>query len=211
MRCLRILDFVSREWCLLRVVNYPHPTLRRPSKPLIQVDADLRGLVREMFELMYSKEHRGVGLAANQVDLPYRLFIVNLSSDPMLRDEEHVFINPVISHPKGSSEQEEGCLSLPGLFAPVRRPEKVRINAYNLAGNELIYELDDLFARVVQHETDHLDGVLFIDRLAPTVKASVRDKLEEFEREFTSRRQCGEIPADEAIFARLAELESLRT
>ena len=196
---------------MLRVINYPHPTLRRPSKPLVRVDADLHRLVREMFELMYSKEHRGVGLAANQVDLPYRLFIVNLSSDPMLRDEEHVFINPVISHPKGSAEQEEGCLSLPGLFAPVRRPEKVRINAYNLAGNEVIYELDDLFARVVQHETDHLDGVLFIDRLAPTVEASVRDKLEEFERDFATRRQIGEIPADEAIFARLAELESLRT
>ena len=195
----------------MRVVNYPHPTLRRPSKPLKRVDADLHRLVREMFELMYSKEHRGVGLAANQVDLPYRLFVVNLSSDPVLRDEEHVFINPVISHPKGSAEQEEGCLSLPGLFAPVRRPEKVRINAYNLAGNEVIYELNDLFARVVQHETDHLDGVLFIDRLAPTVVASVRDKLEEFEREFASRRQTGEIPADVAIFARLAELEKLRT
>jgi peptide deformylase len=196
---------------LLRVVNYPHPTLRRPSKPLKRVDADLHRLVREMFELMYSKEHRGVGLAANQVDLPYRLFIVNLSSDPMLRDEEHVFINPVISHPKGSAEQEEGCLSLPGLFAPVRRPEKVLINAYNLAGNEVTYELDDLFARVVQHETDHLDGVLFIDRLTPTVEASLRDKLEEFEREFATRRQCGEIPPDDVILARLADLESLRT
>lgn len=199
-----------RESRLLRVVNYPHPTLRRPSKALKKVDAGLQKLVREMFELMYSKEHRGVGLAANQVDLPYRLFIVNLSSDPVLRDEEHVFINPVISQPKGSDEQEEGCLSLPGLFAPVRRPEKVRINAYNLAGNEVIYDLDDLFARVVQHETDHLDGVLFIDRLAPTVELSVRDKLEEFEQDFTSRRQRGEIPDDATIFARLAELEALR-
>lgn len=200
-----------RESRLLRVVNYPYPTLRRPSKALKKVDAELQKLVREMFELMYSKEHRGVGLAANQVDLPYRLFIVNLSSDPALKDEEHVFINPVISQPKGSDEQEEGCLSLPGLFAPVRRPEKVRINAYNLAGNEVIYDLDDLFARVVQHETDHLDGVLFIDRLAPTVELSVRDKLKEFEQDFTSRRQRGEIPDDAAIFARLAELEALRT
>jgi peptide deformylase len=175
------------------------------------VDAELHKLVREMFDLMYSKEHRGVGLAANQVDLPYRFFVVNLSSDPMLKDEEYVFINPVISHPKGSAEEEEGCLSLPGLFASVRRPEKVRINAYNLAGNEVTYDLDDLFARVVQHETDHLDGVLFIDRLTPTVEASVRDKLKEFEQEFASRRERGEIPSDEVIFARLAELEKLRT
>ena len=164
-----------------------------------------------MFDLMYAKEHRGVGLAANQVDLPYRLFVVNLSSDPAIKDEEHVFINPVLSQPKGSDEQEEGCLSLPGLFAPVRRPEKVRINAFNLAGEEVIYELDDLFARVVQHETDHLDGVLFIDRLASTVEASIRDKLVEFEQDFASRRERREIPSDAEILARLAELEALRT
>jgi peptide deformylase len=195
----------------LRIINYPHPTLRRPSKPLKRVDAELHKLVREMFDLMYAKEHRGVGLAANQVDLPYRLFVVNLSSDPVIKDEEHVFINPVLSQPKGSDEQEEGCLSLPGLFAPVRRPEKVIINAYDLAGQELIYELDDLFARVVQHETDHLDGVLFIDRLASTVEASIREKLVEFEQEFASRRERGEIASDAEIFARLAELEALRT
>jgi peptide deformylase len=196
---------------LLRIINYPHPTLRRPSKPLKRVDAELHALVREMFDLMYSKEHRGVGLAANQVDLPYRLFIVNLSSDPAIKDEEHVFINPVLSLPKGGEEDEEGCLSLPGLFAPVRRPEKIRINAYNLAGQEVVYDLDDLFARVVQHEADHLDGVLFIDRLAPTVELSVRDRLLEFEQDFASRRQLGEIPGDEEILSRLAELEALRT
>lgn len=196
---------------MLRIINYPHPTLRHTSKPLKRVDAELHKLVREMFDLMYAKEHRGVGLAANQVDLPYRLFIVNLSADPAIRDEEHVFINPVLSQPKGGDEQEEGCLSLPGLFAPVRRPERIRINAYNMAGQEVVYDLDDLFARVVQHETDHLDGVLFVDRLASTVEASVRDKLAEFEREFASRRECREIPSDEEIFARLAELEALRT
>lgn len=195
----------------MRVINFPHPTLRHVSKPLRRVDAELHALVREMFDLMYAKEHRGVGLAANQVDLPYRLFIVNLSADPAIKDEEHVFINPVLSQPKGGDEQEEGCLSLPGLFAPVRRPERIRINAYNLAGQEIIYDLDDLFARVVQHETDHLDGVLFIDRLAPTVEASVREKLTEFEREFAGRRERGEIPSDAEILARLAELEALRT
>jgi peptide deformylase len=200
----------SRE-SILRIINYPHPTLRHTSKPLKRVDAELHKLVREMFELMYAKEHRGVGLAANQVDLPYRLFIVNLSADPAIKDEEHVFINPVLSQPKGGDEQEEGCLSLPGLFAPVRRPERIRINAYNLAGQEIVYELDDLFARVVQHETDHLDGVLFIDRLSSTVEASVRDKLAEFELDFTSRRDRREIPSDQEIFARLSELESLRT
>lgn len=151
----------------MRIVDYPHPALRRVSKPLKRVDAELHKLVREMFDLMYSDDnHRGIGLAANQVDLPYRLFVVNLTADPALRDQEHVFINPVLSQPQGTAEAEEGCVSLPGLYAPVRRPEKIRINAYNLVGQEITYDLDDLFARVVQHETDHLDGVLFIDRLS---------------------------------------------
>ncbi len=196
---------------MLQIVNYPHPTLVRRSKPLKRVDAELHQFVREMFELMYSKEHRGVGLAANQVDLPYRLFVVNLTSDPADRDQEFVFINPVISLPKGSGEEEEGCLSLPGLFAPVRRPEKIRVNAYNLSGEEVVYDLEGLFSRVVQHETDHLDGILFIDRLAPTALLSAREALDEFRREFASRRQLGEIPSDEEIERRLAELERLRT
>lgn len=168
-------------------------------------------MVREMFDLMYTKEHRGIGLAANQVDLPYRLFVINLTSDPAAKDEEFVFINPVLSHPKGSAEAEEGCLSLPGLFAQVRRPEKIRINAYNLSGEEVIYEVDDLFARAVQHETDHLDGVLFIDRLAPTAKLAIGDKLRELELDFASRREVGEIPSDDEIARRLIELEQLRT
>lgn len=196
---------------LLQIVNYPHPTLMRRSKPLKRVDAELHQIVREMFELMYSKEHRGVGLAANQVDLPYRLFVVNLTSDPAAKDQEFVFLNPVLSLPKGSAEDEEGCLSLPGLFAPVRRPEKIRVNAYNLSGEEVVYDLDGLFARVVQHETDHLDGILFIDRLTPTALLAAREPLDEFKREFATRRQLGEIPNDEEIERRLLELERLRT
>jgi peptide deformylase len=196
---------------LLNIINYPHPTLSRPAKPLKRVDAELCRIVREMFDLIYTKEHRGIGLAANQVDLPYRLFVVNLTSDPAAKDEEFVFINPVLSLPKGSDEADEGCLSLPGLFAQVRRPEKIRVNAYNLSGEEVIYDVDDLFARAVQHEADHLDGVLFIDRLAPTAKLAARDKLSELEIDFASRREVGEIPSDEEIFRRLEELERLRT
>jgi peptide deformylase len=191
----------------LRIINYPHPTLRRISKPLKRVDAELHKQVREMFDLMYADEHRGIGLAANQVDLPYRLFVVNLSSDPALGDQEFVFINPVLCQPKGTAEAEEGCLSLPNLYAQVRRPEKITVNAYNLAGQEVTYELDDLFARAVQHEADHLDGVLFIDRLSPTARLAVQGELAEFEAAFSSQRERGEIPSDEQIAARLAELE----
>lgn len=193
----------------METIHYPHPTLRHKSKPLKRVDAELRKMVEEMFELMY--EARGIGLAANQVDLPYRMFVLNLQSDPELKEEEQVFINPVITHRKGSAQREEGCLSLPELFAEVTRPEKVKVNAYDLSGNELSLELDGLFARAFQHEVDHLDGVLFIDRLNETNLADVKEPIAEFELEFRNRRELGEIPDDEAIAARLSELENLRT
>ncbi len=194
---------------MLRVINYPHPTLRRKSKPLRRVDAELHRLVGEMFELMYA--HKGCGLAANQVDLPYRVFVVNESGDPTHKDQEFVFINPVLSKMRGSAEDEEGCLSLPGLYAPVRRPDRVGIDAYNLQGEKVHLDCEGRFARILQHETDHLDGILFIDRLSPTQRMSVRERIEEFELEFAQRRDRGEIPDDEQISARLSELEGLRT
>lgn len=192
----------------MQVIQYPHPTLRHKSKPLKRVDAELRSMVREMFALMY--EHKGIGLAANQVDLPYRLFVINVEGDPK-KGEEHVFLNPILSNRKGSAEAEEGCLSLPGLYADVRRPEKITLNAYNLSGEEVTLDLDGLFARAVQHEVDHLDGVLFIDRLTATSEAKVREAVQDFELEFANRRERKEIPDDAAITARLAELEKLRT
>ena len=193
----------------MRIVQYPHPTLRHVSKPLVRVDQELRAIAREMLNLMY--EANGVGLAANQVDLPYRLFVLNLQSDPEAKEEEHVFLNPVLTGRKGMTEAEEGCLSLPSLYAQVKRPERVVLNAYDLAGKELTIELEDLFARAVQHEIDHLDGILFIDRLSPTGELEVKEALEDFEIQFAGHRQRGEIPDDETIARRLAELEKLRT
>ena len=192
----------------MQIVQYPHPVLRHKSKPLKKVDAELRRIVGEMFEVMY--QDKGIGLAANQVDLPYRLFIINLQADP-LAGEEFVFINPVITARKGMAEAEEGCLSLPSLYGDVKRPETVSLNAYSLAGEEVTLDLDGLFARAVQHEIDHLDGVLFIDRLSPTGLAKARPALEDFELIFDNRRDRGELPDDEAIARHLAELEKLRT
>lgn len=193
----------------MRIIQYPHPTLRRVSKPLRRVDAELHGIAREMLDLMYKAD--GIGLAANQVDLPYRMFVLNLASDPTATEKEFVFINPVLRSPKGMSEAEEGCLSLPGLYGDVRRPERIVLNAYSLAGQELTLELDGLFARAVQHEVDHLDGVLFTDRLSPTALADARSALVDFENQFAVQRERGEIPDDPAILARLADLEKLRT
>jgi peptide deformylase len=193
----------------LHIIHYPHPTLRHPSKPLKRVDAELRKIVAEMFELMY--EHEGVGLAANQVDLPYRLFVTNVEGNPEAKESECVFINPVLSGGRGQEEDEEGCLSIPGIYAPVTRNATINVEAYDLAGNEITMEAEGLMARVLQHETDHLDGTLFIDRLGPAQLAAVRDKLEEFELDFQSRRETGELPDADAVTARLQELERLRT
>ena len=193
----------------LQVIHYPHPALRHPSKSLKRVDAELRTIVAGMFDLMY--ENEGVGLAANQVDLPYRLFVANPEGSSEARHAERVFINPVLSRPRGQAEDDEGCLSIPGVYAPVTRSETITIQAYDLAGNEFTAEVNGLLARIVQHETDHLDGTLFIDRLSPTQLAAIRDKLEEFELVFRSRTETGELPIADQIAARLRELERLRT
>lgn len=193
----------------LQIIQFPHPTLRHRSKPLRRVDAELRKIVAEMFELMY--EHEGVGLAANQVDLPYRLFVANPEGTPDAKDLESVFINPVLSGGRGLEEDEEGCLSIPGIRAPVTRNALIKIQAYDLEGNEIEGELNGLMARIAQHETDHLDGTLFIDRLGPAHTAAIRDQLEEFELAFQSKLETHELPAPEEMASRIRELEQLRT
>jgi peptide deformylase len=190
----------------LQIIQYPHPTLRHVSKPLRRFDAPLRKIVDEMFELMYSA--KGVGLAANQVDLPLRFFIANLEADPAAKDQERVFINPVISKPKGQKIGEEGCLSLPGLYGDVTRNERLTIHAFDLAGNEIKEQVDGMLARVIQHETDHLDGVLFIDRLAPSAALAAKEAIEDFETIYAGRDERGELPSDEEIAKQWAEWEA---
>ena len=109
------------------------------------------------------------------------------------------------------AEAEEGCLSLPELYAQVKRAEKITLDAFDLAGQSIHLDLDGLFARVAQHETDHIDGKLFIDRLSATGELEVREALRRFEEDFADRREHGEIPSDAEIAARLVELEKLRT
>jgi peptide deformylase len=189
---------------ILKIINYPHPTLRRASKPIRRVDARLRQMIDDMFRLMYAAE--GIGLAANQVGLPLRLFICNLSGKPD-EGEPRVFINPVLSRAKGQSEKEEGCLSLPGLYAQVRRPESVHVEAYALDGSPIQEDVGGMMARVVQHEVDHLNGILFIDRLSPTEELQVQPSLEEFELEFRSRQDSGATPSNEQLAQHWAIIE----
>ena len=188
----------------LQLITYPHPTLRHRSRPIVRVDARLKELVDEMFEIMY--EFRGVGLAANQVNLPIRLFIANPSGDKE-EGPELVFINPVINRAKGVAEAEEGCLSLPGINAHVKRTKSLTVNAYDLNGNEINADVEGFMGRIVQHEIDHLDGVLFIDRLTEEIKRPITEKIQAFEAAFEIRQKAGTVAQNEALQAQLSEWE----
>lgn len=191
----------------LELVEYPHPALRRVSKPLARIDDEIRAAVRQMFEIMYGEQ--GVGLAANQVALPYRLFIVNTEGRPDA-GEEMVFINPQISKPRGTAVQQEGCLSLPGVRMDVRRPQRVRIKAYTLSGELMEADLDGFLARVVQHEFDHIEGRLFTDRLSEASALEASRMLDGFQQIYRGKQGRGELPDDRHITARLDALEQAR-
>ncbi len=189
----------------MEIVRYPHPALRWKSKPIQQITQQLRDTISEMFELMY--EAKGIGLAANQVALPYRLFIINPTGDPDEADQEHVFLNPEILSRKGSVEGEEGCLSLPDLYGGVPRADQIVVSAFDLSGQEFEMTLKELPSRVVQHENDHLDGVLFIDRVNEPTLRDLLPHLEDLEQQFRRDQKAGTIPENELLKKRLKSLE----
>jgi peptide deformylase len=191
----------------LSLVEYPHPSLLRRARPVIRLDAGLRDAVEQMFEIMY--ESQGIGLAANQVALPYRVFIVNCAGRRG-DGEEHVFVNPVLSRPRGTAVQEEGCLSLPGVRMDVRRPEKIVVDAWSLEGEPVHLDIGGLLSRVVQHEFDHLEGKLFTDRLPEAAALEVRRSLESFREVFFGKQSRGELPGDDLLIAELDRLEAAR-
>ncbi|MSR59026.1 MAG: peptide deformylase [Planctomycetaceae bacterium] len=188
----------------MHIVQYPHPALRWKSTPIARINAELSDIVREMFELMYASE--GIGLAANQVGLPYRLFVMNLTAKREESDQEHVFINPEIVRRKGTQEAEEGCLSLPKMYAPIRRASEIVVESFDLDGHGFELKIDDLGSRAIQHETDHLDGVLFIDRLSETGQREISGKLGDFEAQFRRQQELGVVPPDAEIAAGLQRL-----
>jgi peptide deformylase len=182
---------------VLRIVPYPHPALRYASRPVLQIDDKLRGIVREMFDLMY---------ASNGVGIPLRFFILNLTADAARPDQEQVFINPEIVKKHSSEENEEGCLSFPGLYGKVRRARKIRVQAYDLAGNPVELDAEELLGRAIQHETDHLDGKLFIDYLGPIAKTSANTKVKEIEAGYRKAQAEGIYPDDDEIRRQLDEM-----
>ena len=190
---------------MLQIVTYPHPALRHVSRPVTEIDDHLREVVRSMFELMYAS--KGIGLAANQVGLPFRFFILNLTADAAHPDKEQVFINPVINKRHLSIEDEEGCLSLPEIHVDVKRARKIKFQAYDLNGNLVDYDAEELFSRAVQHESDHLDGKLIIDYAEPLVMRETAPKLRELELKHQRAQNSGELPPDDHIMKHLAQMK----
>lgn len=188
----------------MKIVLYPHPALRAKSRPLTSIDGSVRKQAEEMLALMYGA--RGLGLAANQVGLPYQMTVINPSGDPTNSEAEAVCINPVILERKGSQEGDEGCLSFPELFQSVRRAKTITVEYYDLNAELKRVTVSDLHARLLQHEIDHLQGVLFIDKMGFLARRSSRGALEEFERKYRDLQRRGEIPPDAEIEKTLAEL-----
>lgn len=158
---------------MLQILEFPDPRLRTVAKPVEVFDAALSQLVDDMFETMY--EANGIGLAATQVDIHQRLLVIDVSEG---RDEPHVYINPELLETEGSETCEEGCLSVPGIYAEVSRAEKVRVRAQDRNGETFERDLDGMHAICLQHEMDHLKGKLFVDYLSPLKRNMVRKKLE---------------------------------
>lgn len=183
----------------LSIIRFPHPTLRIKSHPIVRVDSNLKNVAAEMLELMYANE--GVGLAANQVDIPLRMFVVNASGRKG-EGEELVLINPELTRPKGNETAQEGCLSLPGLYGLVKRPKSIHLSAYDLSGNLIDRDVDGFFARVLMHENDHLDGVMFFDRMSPESIRDLEGGIDELITDHQSLQSSGSLPDDDALVTR---------
>ena len=167
-----------RIFMILEVLQYPDPRLHEVAKPVTEITPELAELARNMVETMYAE--KGIGLAAPQVGELVRLIVVDVK-DPEEEPDPKIFINPEITPLGGSIVCEEGCLSVPDYRAEVERVERIHVRALNLDGKTVEFEADDIFAICLQHEVDHLDGKLFIDRISRLKRslyaASMRKRL----------------------------------
>jgi len=166
------------------IVHWPSPVLLKGTKPVEAVDDDLRDTVRNMTDLMVRL--RGVGLAAPQVGIARRFMLVSETGEP---GEETVVINPEILEKSGSERMEEGCLSFPGIYAEIERATSIRVRYRDLEWVEKTMALSGFLARVFQHEFDHLNGVVFTDRMSPSDKMKNRQKLDELKANFATARR----------------------
>lgn len=164
---------------LLKIVTWPNPILDTPGDPVTKFDDELKTLVNNMFETMYSAP--GVGLAAVQVGVLKRLFVMDCSGgkDPAQRV---VMINPEVVSMEGKQDGEEGCLSFPGIFYNVERNLRAIVRAHDINGNEFELDGTELTARCMLHETDHCDGIVFLDKMTPLKRELVKRKIRKLTR-----------------------------
>jgi peptide deformylase len=156
------------------ILKYPDPRLREVAKPVVTVNEDVRALVDDMAETMY--ESNGCGLAATQLGVDQRIFVVDCAGEDEPSDFR-VFINPEILASDGSQAWNEGCLSFPGINEEIKRAERVRVRALDRAGQSFEIEADGLLAVAIQHELDHLNGVLMIDKVNAVKRRMMGRKL----------------------------------
>ena len=163
---------------LLQIIHYPDPRLYTVAKPVAQVDDSIRILISDMAETMYAAP--GIGLAATQVDIHQQIIVMDTSEN---KSDLKVFINPRIIETDGMQEYEEGCLSLPGVFEKVKRPEKVTIEALDENGKPFKLKADGLLAVCIQHEIDHLKGKVFVEYLSTLKQSRIKNKMKKRLRE----------------------------
>ena len=158
---------------ILTILEFPDPRLRTKATPVVAVDDTLRALIRDMFETMYAAP--GIGLAATQVNVHQRLLVVDVSAD---KSEPLALINPEILEKDGVIVSDEGCLSVPGYYEEVERAEHIRVRFLDRDGVAQEMQAEGLLAVCIQHETDHLDGKLFVDYLSEAKRQRIRKKLQ---------------------------------
>ena len=158
---------------LLEILHFPDPRLRQKASPVVVVDENIRSIVDNMFETMYSAP--GIGLAAVQVNILKQIIVIDISED---KKQPLCLINPEILESHGQEKMEEGCLSVPGIYEPVKRAETIKVHFLDKEGNSVEKEFSGLLAVCIQHEMDHLEGILFVDYLSEMKRNRIRKKLE---------------------------------
>lgn len=163
----------------LAILQYPDPRLYKVAKPVAEIDDRVRALLADLFETMYAA--KGVGLAATQADVHERIIVADVSEE---RNQPLVLINPeLIERSTDRKEWEEGCLSLPGIYDKVTRPDRIRVRALNAQGEMFELEADGLLAVCIQHEMDHLAGKVFVDYLSPLKRNRIKSRMLKRQRE----------------------------
>ena len=162
---------------ILNILHFPDPRLRTVAQPVAEVNDEVRQLLDDMLETMYDAP--GIGLAATQVNVHQRILVLDITED---KSGPMCFINPEITFHEGNISTEEGCLSVPSIYEPVKRFERIKVKALDRNGNSFELEADDLLGVCLQHEIDHLDGKVFIDYLSNMKQLRIKKKMEKLRR-----------------------------